>query len=241
MEIFGPTIQGEGAIAGVPTHFIRFGGCDNRCSWCDTEFSVLPEKVRENAIKMTEEEIADRVRNLPGKPKWVTLSGGNPAMMQLYRLVPLLQSYGFKVAVETQGTLWRDWLATVDQLTISPKAPSSKMHKRTLEMLPLFMAQVLSNGALKKSCLKVPIFDREDFEFAKTIKAAYPLWPFYLSIVTRMGGLYGDFDGGAIDTIEQLGDRFRTVAEWTANDPVTGDVAVIPQLHVIAWGHKRGV
>ena len=42
IEVFGPTIQGEGAEAGLPTHFVRFGGCDYRCSWCDTMYAVDP-------------------------------------------------------------------------------------------------------------------------------------------------------------------------------------------------------
>ena len=43
VEIFGPTIQGEGAEAGVPTHFVRVGGCDYRCIWCDTMYAVDPD------------------------------------------------------------------------------------------------------------------------------------------------------------------------------------------------------
>ena len=39
-EIFGPTIQGEGALIGKPTVFVRAGGCDYRCSWCDTLYAV---------------------------------------------------------------------------------------------------------------------------------------------------------------------------------------------------------
>jgi 7-carboxy-7-deazaguanine synthase len=42
-EIFGPTIQGEGPLIGRPTVFVRTGGCDYRCSWCDTLYAVLPE------------------------------------------------------------------------------------------------------------------------------------------------------------------------------------------------------
>ena len=49
VEVFGPTIQGEGELAGVPTAFVRFGGCDYRCSWCDSLFAVLPEDVRDGA------------------------------------------------------------------------------------------------------------------------------------------------------------------------------------------------
>ena len=42
-EIFGPTIQGEGPLVGRPTVFVRTGGCDYRCTWCDTLYAVLPE------------------------------------------------------------------------------------------------------------------------------------------------------------------------------------------------------
>jgi 7-carboxy-7-deazaguanine synthase len=38
-EIFGPTIQGEGALVGKPTVFVRTGGCDYRCDWCDTVYA----------------------------------------------------------------------------------------------------------------------------------------------------------------------------------------------------------
>src|SRR3954447_265834 len=83
VEIFGPTIQGEGAEAGVPTHFVRVGGCDFRCSWCDTMYAVDPEIVRATAEKLSVEEIASRVAALAGRPEWVAISGGNPALHDL--------------------------------------------------------------------------------------------------------------------------------------------------------------
>ena len=42
-EIFGPTIQGEGPLIGIPTIFVRTGSCDYRCSWCDSLYAVLPQ------------------------------------------------------------------------------------------------------------------------------------------------------------------------------------------------------
>jgi hypothetical protein len=45
VEVFGPTIQGEGAMAGLPTYFVRLGGCDWRCAWCDSMHAVDPAQV----------------------------------------------------------------------------------------------------------------------------------------------------------------------------------------------------
>src|SRR4051794_20292397 len=75
VEIFGPTVQGEGPDAGVPAYFVRFGGCDWRCTWCDSMHAVEPAQVRQNAERLTVAEITDRVRVLPEGPRLVVLSG----------------------------------------------------------------------------------------------------------------------------------------------------------------------
>ncbi len=78
-EIFGPTIQGEGPLIGRPTVFVRTGGCDYRCTWCDTLYAVLPAYRNEWAL-MTPADIMARVEELAGgNPVLVSLSGGNPA------------------------------------------------------------------------------------------------------------------------------------------------------------------
>src|SRR3954469_19299215 len=105
IEIFGPAIGGEGAEAGIPTHFVRLGGCDYRCSWCDTMYAVDPALVRENAQRLRVDEIVDRGAQLEGRPDWVTISGGNPALHRLDDLVARLQQHDFKVSVETQGSI----------------------------------------------------------------------------------------------------------------------------------------
>src|SRR3954451_23575028 len=97
IEIFGPTVQGEGAEAGIPTHFVRLGGCDYRCSWCDTMYAVDPASVRENARRLTADEILDRLATLEGRPEWVTISGGNPALHRLDGLVFRLHQQDYKV------------------------------------------------------------------------------------------------------------------------------------------------
>jgi len=79
-EIFGPTVQGEGPLIGRPTVFVRTGGCDYRCAWCDTLYAVLPEHRGEWRL-MAPAEIERRIEELAGNdPVLVTLSGGNPAL-----------------------------------------------------------------------------------------------------------------------------------------------------------------
>jgi 7-carboxy-7-deazaguanine synthase len=242
IEVFGPTIQGEGAMAGRPTHFIRMGGCDYRCHWCDTDIAVLPEKVREEQTKLTAVEIVNLVQGLRKGPKWVTISGGNPALHQLDLLVIDLHRNQFKVAVETQGSMWKPWLALVDQLTISPKPPSSKMSTfKNMQLFEDFMDHMMTEYPIgSRVCLKIPVFDEVDYEHAMVIHQQWGTIPFYFSVVTKMGGLYGDFSGGEIDTRDTLLDRYKWLAERIAGDERAGDTVAIPQLHALLWGHGRG-
>src|ERR1700722_5251891 len=143
VELFGPTIQGEGPDAGVPAYFVRFGGCDYRCTWGYPMPAVEPSQVRMNAERLTVNDITDRLHALAPGPDLVVLSGGNPALLELGSLVRALQGDGKRVAVETQGSRWRDWLATVDRLVVSPKPPSSGMAGASqMDELRVFMGEV---------------------------------------------------------------------------------------------------
>lgn len=129
-SIFGPTIQGEGSLAGAVTLFLRFAGCNmwdgrpetreaSRCPFCDTDFF--------GGTKMTAEEIVTRLRALcddrPGM--WVTISGGEPLLQLDADLAKALAVSCFKIAIETNGTRRMPGeLATwVHYVTMSPKVP----------------------------------------------------------------------------------------------------------------------
>jgi 7-carboxy-7-deazaguanine synthase len=201
---------------------------------------VLPEEVRK-AEKLTSQQIEYRVLALPGQPEWVTLSGGNPALHGLNFVVERLHSDGFKVTVETQGSIWKPWLGHLDALTVSPKPPSSGMVNPFLDgFIDTARDTQLIHSDRVGLSMKVPIFNQEDYDWARRLHDAFPDVPFYLSVVTRMGGLHGTFDGGKIDTVEDVLSRYRWLVEKVAGDPVFGDVAVFPQLHVLLWSHDRG-
>ena len=169
MEIFGPTIQGEGLMAGTLTSFVRTGGCGLRCNWCDTMFAVDPKQIREGRTLMTTGEIYNAICALPPAP-YVTFSGGDPCLHEtLGEITPALNLKGIKVAVETQGQLFPDWLKLVDVITISPKGPSSgnvvDYHK-----IPEWIYEQW--GVMRRPvriCIKVVCFNDDDFKYAMQV------------------------------------------------------------------------
>src|SRR3954454_1858996 len=118
MEVFGPTIQGEGLLAGVKTHFIRLGGCGYRCTWCDTLYAVLPEQVKAGRRMMSPEDIVARLR-AQAPARWVTLTGGDPAMHDLTDLCRELIAWDFMTCIETQGQFFKEWMRYLDVVTVS--------------------------------------------------------------------------------------------------------------------------
>jgi 7-carboxy-7-deazaguanine synthase len=232
VEIFGPTVQGEGPDAGTPAYFVRFGGCDYRCSWCDSMHAVDPAEIRANAEHMTAEQIVQRVTHLPSGPNLVVLSGGNPALLDLGALVLALRRDGMRVAVETQGSRWRDWLADVDRLVISPKPPSSDMASPDqIAALRAFMSKVTFAPA---PVLKIVVFDQADLEWAAARHCDHPQLPLFLSAGTDVGLPDNE-------TISRLRARYRWLCEMVARRSDLRAVSVLPQLHVIAWGTTKGV
>lgn len=237
IEVFGPVVQGEGPAAGRPCYFVRFGGCDYRCSWCDSMYAVDPEEVREHAIRMTAKEIHAAIKELPRGPGIVILSGGNPALHELYPLVTELQIHGLHAHVETQGSVWKPWLAKVEQLVISPKGPSSGMVSQEHDVqFAMFMDHVYHGPRVGNWCaLKIVVFDSEDYAWAKSVHLAYPEVPFYLSVGTNQN-LH------TIDAVRgMVGERYRWLCEKAQVDPDMADAVMLPQLHVIAHGPARGV
>jgi len=123
-EIFGPTIQGEGSLIGTQTIFVRTGGCDYRCSWCDTGYAVLP-KYENEWRKMEAQQVFAEIEKLSKQQAtWITLSGGNPAMQDLESLIKLGQSKGYQFSMETQGSIAKPWF------TATPLLCTTLQHQR---------------------------------------------------------------------------------------------------------------
>ncbi|WP_017727514.1 7-carboxy-7-deazaguanine synthase QueE [Halalkalibacterium ligniniphilum] len=230
MEIFGPTIQGEGMVIGQKTMFVRTGGCDYSCSWCDSAFTWDGST---KAILYTADDIIKKLKEIGGdRFSHVTISGGNPALHKgIGELVDLLHSMNIKVALETQGTIWQEWLPLIDDMTISPKPPSSKM-VTDFKALDSIIERLKGNNI----SLKVVVFDEQDFSYAVTVHQRYPSVPFYLQV--------GNDSTTTTDDealLKVLLNRYEWLIEKAVQSTVMNDAKVLPQLHTFVWGNKRGV
>lgn len=248
VECFGPTVQGEGSMCGHQTMFIRFGTCDYACFRCDSKHAVDPIEVKKNATYMTAEEIATQMIALnKNKTPWVTLSGGNPALWNLKELVNRLQTAGMKIAVETQGTFFPEWMHDCDLVTVSPKGPGMTDDITNWDLLEAYIDKLLlprQKGVLlnvygvpKEGCLKIVIFDEADMEYAKTVWALCPELPLYLSLGNRW--IPGDPISGS-DHVSRLLSSYRELCDKLYTDEILNKAIFLPQLHALIYGNELG-
>lgn len=229
-EIFGPTIQGEGALIGEPTVFIRAGGCDYRCSWCDSMHAV-DSAFRDTWAPMEPAQIWQQVRDLSGGvPLTVSISGGNPAIQDFAPVITMGKAEGYRFACETQGSVARPWFADLDMLVLSPKPPSSDQ----VVDWDAFDACVQAGRGVGQTVMKIVIFDDRDYHWAQDAAARHPDLPLYLQPGNP------EVDPDVPVAAQDVADRLL----WLV-DKVTADrwfrPRVLPQLHVMLWGNLRGV
>ncbi len=232
-EIFGPTIQGEGALIGEPTVFVRTGGCDYRCIWCDTMHAV-DSNYRHTWIPMTTETVWAEVEKLSGgTPLTVSLSGGNPAIQPLADLIDQGHAKGYRFAMETQGSVAKDWFAKLDTLVLSPKPPSSEM---TVDWA--IFDDCIKAADTAHTVLKIVIFDDTDYDWAKNVAAKYPDLPLYIQPGNHTPPPADD-DTHKVDMDGIMGRMHWLVDKCMADRWFRPHI--LPQLHVLLWGNKRGV
>lgn len=125
-EIF-PTLQGEGPYVGWPAVFVRLGGCNLACEFCDTEFESFSSIGLEELVSKIEQE-ANELRRL------VVITGGEPMRQNIIPLCTMLVTMGFHVQIETNGTIYRELPEGVDVIC-SPKVTNGKYHPIREDML----------------------------------------------------------------------------------------------------------
>lgn len=137
------TIQGEGFHTGKAAYFIRLGGCDVGCHWCDVK-----ESWRADLHPLCDvDDIVSRARSYPAKA--IVITGGEPLIYNLEKLCQRLRQEGLQIFLETSGS-W-PLSGIFDWICLSPK----KFKRPLPEILK------------KANELKVIIFNRDDFKWAE--------------------------------------------------------------------------
>jgi 7-carboxy-7-deazaguanine synthase len=116
-EVFA-TLQGEGPFAGEPSVFVRLGGCNLQCKFCDTDF--------DNPVDMSLEQLLFDIKQFSFNGtkqviKLVVITGGEPLLQPIENLCDKLIAQGYKVQIETNGTICRE-INTDVFIICSPKA-----------------------------------------------------------------------------------------------------------------------
>lgn len=221
-------LQGEGALVGLPSVFVRFAGCPFRCRWCDTTFAWDYA----DGVDLTPPRIVEQVNRW--SPRFVVLTGGEPMADEdlsvrsgLADLTHLLKAAGKHITIETAGVLFVPDLAC-DLMSISPKLANA------------------APGARAPASHRAP---EPDIEILNQLINAYP---YQLKFVIESPGdirevraILDRLDSVRADRV-MLMPQAGTREEFLRKAPAVGtlcketDFRFGHRLHVVLWDNKRG-
>ncbi len=187
VEVFS-SLQGEGLKLGERQVFVRLGGCNRRCDYCD-EPDTIP--IPSGTLRSLDETRDDLKRLAPGHAA-VSFTGGEPLLQPdfLAELLPFARALGLSTCLETNGTLpaaLRALKQHVDLVSMDLKLPSAtgvadwKPHAAFLEVLPekTFVKVVLTSSSTAEEVARA----------AELVRAVRPDMPFFLQAATPIGAV----------------------------------------------------
>lgn len=222
-EIFF-SVQGEGANIGKPAVFLRLALCNLKCIWCDTKYTwdwttYNPE---EQLVEMSLESVEQEI--LRHNCKYLVVTGGEP-MIQQKPLIPLLhylESKGFFIEVETNGTIVPDprLLNLVDHWSVSPKLRNSGNSQSLREVTECyrFFASITS------SHFKYVIQSEDDLKEVQTLAKKYDLVPERIILMPEA------------KSREELLEK----SKWLVEVCKAQGYMFSTRLHILLWGNERG-
>lgn len=236
-EVFGPTVQGEGPSVGRQASFLRLGGCNLHCSWCDTPYTwAFSEALAAHHESKKVYDPRKELHSISVGKAWGTLlatapqrdlhlvviTGGEP-MLQARALLPLckkIREHGWVVEIETAGTIWSDALADIVRFNVSPKLANSRNDKAKR-----YRPEVLQKFANVNTAFKFVIRDLSDFDEIGEIRQ---------EVKIADNQIWAMVEG---TSVEVQSARLTALAQ----EVIDRGWNISPRLHVQIWGNKRGV
>lgn len=227
VESFGPTLQGEGPYAGRLAHFIRLGGCNLSCSWCDTPYSWDSSRF-DLRQEITPRSVLSLVEEVAMSAGLVVLTGGEPLLYQrsqaFVELLRRLKGLGRPVHIETNGTICPsdDVVRMTDVIVVSPKLPNA--HLRSTPGRNLLRPEWDVIAGKTEVHFKYVCESAEDVEASKELAALAGISPSRTWVMPQ-----------AQDQ-QSLLEMWPRVASAAASVGVNATL----RLHLLAWGPERG-
>ena len=216
------SIQGEGIYMGAPTIFVRLRGCNLKCIWCDTKYARKKGKGHE----VDEGDVVEEIAGLP-YCSWIDITGGEPLIQDIDLLVRMIKERFSvrEIMVETNGTIMpsRYLFHNVDFWSVSPKLSNSG-ERESLRM------DVLKEFALHDNRQFKFVIDNPEKDIAEVFELLVGLRFYRLHNVVLQPQGYKD----QLELMRQmqviLADKYEHKA-----------YRILPQLHVLLYGHKKGI
>jgi 7-carboxy-7-deazaguanine synthase len=248
-EIFGPTLQGEGRQQGQPCAFVRLGGCNLTCSFCDTPYTwaFTDRQVakheggkkydpKQELRRMDAVDVAAAVRKILPSGGLVVFSGGEP-MLQQAKIVQVMGELGglpyYRFAVETAGTIAPS--GDIRTLVVSDRFTTDRD-----PFLQLTVSPKLENSGNDRKKSEVPDAIRAyntlgaDFKFV----VDGPTILLFIEEFVKHYGIDSDRvwlmpEGTRRESLLEIGPR-------VANCALSNGWNFTQRMHVLLWGNERG-
>ena len=222
-EIFA-SIQGEGVSIGLPSTFLRLAICNLRCDWCDTAYTWDWERYDRQSSTMTipAAEAVEAMTALP--PRNAVITGGEPLIQrrQLQPLIQDLRARGFRIEIETNGTVAPGELSElVDQFNVSPKLAHSGNAGLTRIDPPVLHEFAAHSNAFFKFVVR----GEDDLGEVEDLRRQFAIPPGRVVLMPEG------------HTAAEL----TTRSPWLAETCTQRGYRFSTRLHILIWGDKRGV
>lgn len=229
------SIQGEGSYVGMPALFIRFGGCDYECSWCDSKRASVAANCH-NWKDYKGKELRTLMEEAVEKGYNIILTGGNPLLQITQKNAYVFKGLEKYLHVETQGSA--PLHIVVNHLVVSPKIEFLKKDTVLRGEHVRFLRE--ARGKFQTVDIKYPVADDLE-DFKDYLNSTWELEKHVDESISKKRRIYITIRNDMRTDYRGISSRFLEDLNYIVKHLRPHKIHIQPQVHVLIWGNKQGV